>query len=148
MKMENDKMLYLDTNVAIGLMHGDFEIEKLISKARPNDCLAITSISMYEIYSGLFILQYMKKSKKSKTYIDKEAESIERLKNALIQVDFSTKAAKKSSELYFSLASSGETIELFDCMIAGTILAQGDKDVLTQNVDHFIRIKELNVISI
>jgi predicted nucleic acid-binding protein len=139
-------MLYIDTNVAIGLMHGDFELKILIAKARPNENLSITSIFMYELYSGLFIMQYVKRSKKSREYIDKEAESIERLKNALIQVDLSTKASKKSAQLYFSLAGSGEQVEPFDCMIAGTILAQGDKDILTMNRDPFIRIKELNVI--
>jgi predicted nucleic acid-binding protein len=139
-------MLYIDTNVAIGLMHGSFEIEKLISKVRVNESLAITSISMYEIYSGLFIMQYQKKFKKGKDFIDKESESIEKLKNTLIQVEFTTKAARKSAELYFSLAGAGERLELFDCMIAGTILSCGDKDILTSNADHFNRIKDLNVI--
>jgi len=141
-------MLYLDTNVAIGLMHGDFELEKLISTTSPNEKLAIASISMYEVYAGLYTMQYLKHFKKSKETIDKEAKSIEKLESVLIQVDFSTKAAKKGAELYFSLAGTGETIELFDCMIAGTILTNRDKNILTRNQDHFTRIKELTVLTI
>ena len=51
-------MLYLDTNVTIGLIHGDFELENLISTAGPDEKLAIVSISMYEIYAGLYTMQY------------------------------------------------------------------------------------------
>ncbi len=141
-------MLYVDTNVAIGWMHGDFAVELLLSKVKASDRLAITSISMYEIYAGLFTIQFVKKSKKGKASIDKEAESIRRLENVLVQVDFSAKAARKSAEIYFSLVGAGESIDMFDCMIAGTILSRGDKDILTSNVDHLARIDELNVISL
>nr|MDO8083913.1 PIN domain-containing protein [Candidatus Sigynarchaeum springense] len=141
-------MLYLDTSVAIGWMHGDFTVEKLLSKVNASERLAITSISMYEIYAGLFMIQFMKKFKKAKSSIDKEADSIQKLEKTLIQVEFSAKAARKSAELYFSLVGAGEKIDLFDCMIAGTILSRGEKDILTRNVDHFSRIKELNIISL
>ncbi|MBN2152774.1 MAG: PIN domain-containing protein [Candidatus Lokiarchaeota archaeon] len=141
-------MLYLDTTIAIGWMHGDFTVEQILSKVSASERLAITSVSMYEIYAGLFTMQFVKKSKKGQANIDKEADSIRRLERALVQVEFSTRAAQRSAALYFSLIGAGEQIELFDCMIAGTILARGDKDILTQNVDHFTRIEDLNVISL
>ncbi|MEX2681945.1 MAG: type II toxin-antitoxin system VapC family toxin [Candidatus Sigynarchaeota archaeon] len=140
-------MLYIDTSVAIGWMHGDFTVEQLLSKVDASERLAITSISMYEIYAGLYTIQFVKKFKKAKAIIDKETASIQRLEKALVQVDFTTKAARKGAELYFSLAGAGESIDLFDCMIAGTILSRGDSDILTGNADHYSRITGLNVIS-
>jgi predicted nucleic acid-binding protein len=141
-------VLYIDTSVAIGLLHGEFELEKLLSMVKPSDVLAITAISMQELYAGVYSLKYMKKARASKATIEKETASIEKLARSLVQVDFNTKAAKKSAEIYYMLAGDGEKIEFFDCMIAGTILARGDASIMTRNADHFKRIKELTVITI
>ncbi len=140
-------MLYIDTSVAIGLLHGGFELEKLISMVKPNEVLAITAISMQELYAGAYSLQYMKKARTSKATIDKEIAGIEKLARSLVQVDFDTKAAKKSAEIFYMLAGAGEKIEYFDCMIAGTILTRGDAAIMTRNAEYFKRIKGLTVIA-
>jgi predicted nucleic acid-binding protein len=90
----------------------------------------------------------MKKARASKATIEKETASIEKLARSLAQVDFDTKAAKKSAEIYYMLAWAGERIEYFDCMIAGRILARGDASIMTRNADHFKRIKELAVFTL
>ncbi|NMC08454.1 MAG: type II toxin-antitoxin system VapC family toxin [Candidatus Lokiarchaeota archaeon] len=141
-------MLFMDTSVAIGLLHGEFELEKLLTMVKPNDVLAITAISMQELYAGVYSLKYMKKNRATKATIDKEIESIEKLARSIVHVDFCTKAAKRSAEIYYMLAGAGEKIEYFDCMIAGTILARGEVSILTRNAEHFKRIKELTVIAI
>ena len=111
-------MLYIDTSVAIGLLHGEFELERLLSMLKPNDAVAITAISMQELYAGVYSLKYLKKNRASKATIDKEIESIEKLARSLVQVDFCIKAARKSAEIYYMLAGVGEKIEYFDCMIS------------------------------
>jgi predicted nucleic acid-binding protein len=114
----------------------------------PNATLAITSPSMYELYSGIYLVQYGKKAKKSQSFIDAEIRGLDRIKKALIQVEFSTESAKLGAEIFYRLCSKGETIDLFDCMIAGTILSHGDCEIITKNVNHFQRIEGLKLIPI
>ena len=41
-------MIFIDTNIAIGIIHKQFDIERFQSLLPPFEKLAITSISMYK----------------------------------------------------------------------------------------------------
>ncbi len=139
-------MIYLDSDVAIALTHGHLKLENLKQLFDTEAQLAITSLSMYEIYNGWYSFQLRKKDRKSKAFLEKERKAIDALKQKLIHVPFSVEAARRGAEIFNTLASRGKIIGVFNCMIAGVILANGHDTILTGNADHFNRIEELTVI--
>jgi predicted nucleic acid-binding protein len=144
-------MIYIDSNVAIGLIHGNNQIKEVLEKIDDQTSLAITTPSIYEIYFGYYYAKYSKKLKKtakSAKYIEAELIGIEKLLKTLVHRDLDGKSAKLSAELYNILSSKGEKIEPFDCLIAGIILSNNDKDLITYNTKHFERIPNLNLIKL
>lgn len=53
--------------------------------------------------------------------------------------------ANKGSEIYMKLIGLGKEIEPFDAMIAGTMLAAGETEIITGNTKHFENIEELTI---
>jgi len=141
-------MIYLDSDVAIDWMHGAIKREIILGKLGQEDKLAITAPSLYEIYQGLYILQWDKKRKKGGALIERERTAIEKLRHSLIEVPWDGNAAQKSAEIYHMLAAKGEGLDVFDTMIAGTIIAHGEGTLITRNARHFDRIPDLHILSV
>jgi len=141
-------MIIFDTNIVIGLIHQEIELKNLLKQLPINAHIGLTSPSIYELYFGYYNLINNKKGKKSKDFIETELKSIEKIQKVFHLISFTADAAKKSAELYHILSKNGEKIEPLDCMIAGTMLAAGEVDIVTNNKEHFSRIPDLNVISL
>mgnify|MGYP005848047807 CR=1 FL=1 len=141
-------MIFIDTNIAIGLIHKQIDIEKFKSLIEHGEILAISSISMYELYYGLYFMEKNKKSRKSQRTIDIERESIDKLKKSLKIIDLNDQAVSYAAEIYHRLSEKGEQIEEFDCFIAGTIISTASSKIITNNKKHFTRISEITVLSI
>ncbi len=60
-------------------------------------------------------------------------------------VDINTDVAVEGGKIYSRLAKEGETIELNDCLISATAISQGINKIVTRNINHFERIKEIEV---
>ena len=59
--------------------------------------------------------------------------------------DLDTNVSKKASEIAAVLIKNGKTVEELDYLIAGILLDKGCTTIVTLNVDHFKRIKEMRV---
>jgi predicted nucleic acid-binding protein len=134
-------LLFIDTDIAIGMIHGKIDIEIIKEKVATTRKIAITSLSMYELYFGLYLIETRKKGKAKKEEIERERKAIEKLKEICIQVPLDDTSAEKAAMLYHDLANKGQEIAEYDCMIAATVLTQKDGSLLTGNVDHFKRIE-------
>ncbi|MFX1256647.1 MAG: type II toxin-antitoxin system VapC family toxin [Promethearchaeota archaeon] len=56
------------------------------------------------------------------------------------------KEAEKAAEIYDKLASKGEIIDDNDILIAGIMVINGIKKIITKNVKHFERIEGIEII--
>jgi tRNA(fMet)-specific endonuclease VapC len=62
-------------------------------------------------------------------------------------INLDKEIALLGGKIYSDLVKQGKEIELNDCLIAATALFSGIKEVVTKNVDHFERIKQLKVVT-
>lgn len=62
-------------------------------------------------------------------------------------INLDKEIALLGGKIYYDLVKQGKEIELNDCLIAATALFSGIKEVVTKNVDHFERIKQLKVVT-
>lgn len=53
--------------------------------------------------------------------------------------------AVEGGKIYSRLVKEGGTIELNDCLISATAISQGINKIVTRNINHFERIKEIEV---
>jgi predicted nucleic acid-binding protein len=141
-------MIFIDTNIAIGLIHKLFPLEKIQPLLDTSERIAITSITMYELYYGLFNMENNKNAKKSLQAIQTEKKAINQLKNSIDIVEMNDQAAYRAAEIFHRLRGEGQTVEEFDCMIAGIVLSTGSSKIITNDAEHFSRIPEIHVLAI
>ena len=150
--MALEKVLFVDTDVLIGILHESIDSVDLAAIFSQYDQIATTSVNVYEIYFGYYQLEYSKQ-KVSKEKLEREKQALNNLVQNLIVYNMTSEAAIKSAaiksaEMYHQLVSQGKQIENFDCIIASIIIKSSYNDLLTGNTDHFKRIKGLNLIAL
>ena len=133
-------MIILDTSACIDYLNGDREIKKSISKQE--DLIHITSITVYEINIGL---ERTKRKISNKRYSELYKIWSEFISSMEI-FPLGYKEAEIAAEIYDNLESQGQRIDDNDILIAGIMLANGIKKIITKNANHFERIKEIEVI--
>ena len=94
-----------------------------------------TELSVYEIVAGI----------KKNTDIEQALYDLENLLNRLTILPLDHKASIKSGLISKELLQKGKMIDDIDCLIAGTLLANGCETIITKNVKHFERISNLSV---
>lgn len=141
-------MIVLDSDIAISLLHKQVSIETLISHIKENEILSISSLTVYELYFGLYKLKKSKGVSLNLPKWQQELNGIEKLTKILPILDYNLQSAKLSADIYIDLVSKGKTIGLFDCMIAGVVIAHGGRGIITGNKKHFERIENLEIIEI
>jgi tRNA(fMet)-specific endonuclease VapC len=62
-------------------------------------------------------------------------------------IDLDKEIAILGGKIYSNLVREGKEIELNDCLIAATALSYGIKKVVTRNIDHFNKIKDLKAVT-
>ncbi|MEK6847039.1 MAG: type II toxin-antitoxin system VapC family toxin [Nanoarchaeota archaeon] len=129
-------MIGLDTTAIIDLFKKDTSLQKRLEDLK--NTFVTTTINYWEIKGGL--------NPKDNKYTQ-ENEYYENFFKDLAVFDFDKNAVKNSSEVFWDLANSGQMIDDFDCMVAGTLLANGVTTIITRNKKHFERIKGLKVLS-
>ncbi len=128
-------MIGLDTATIIDVYKGEEKICALLPQI--DEPLAATQISYMELMFG--IEHENKKHAREEKYYDDFFQTVK-------MVGLDNAACKKTSEIYHDLRRRGATIEKFDCIIAGSLLSQGIKKIITRNEKHFTKIKGLEVI--
>ena len=145
--MASQKVLFVDTDVLIGILHESIDSKDLASIFSQYDQIATTSANVYELYYGYYQLKYSKQ-KVSKEKLEREKKALNDLIQNLIVYNMTSQTAIKSAEIYHQLVSQGKQIENFDCIIASIIIKSSYVDLLTGNINHFKRIEGLNLLTL
>jgi len=133
-------MIILDTSACVDYLNGDKEIKNSISKQE--DLIHITAITVYEINIGL---ERTKRKLSIKRYNELYKIWTEFISSMEI-FPLGYKEAEISAEIYDNLESQGQRIDDNDILIAGIMLSNGIKKIITKNVNHFERIKDIEII--
>jgi len=133
-------MILLDSTACIDYLNGKEGIKVVLESLDP--FYIITAISVYEVGIGL---ERTRRKKSEEIYQEMNAKWMEFL--ASIQIlTISTKEAERAAKIYDDLETRGERIDDNDILIAGAMLSNGITKIVTRNVQHFNRIKELEII--
>lgn len=134
-------MIILDTSACIDYLTGNEDIKEKISKQE--DLIHITSITVYEINIGLERTKRKISNKRYKELYKIWTEFISSME--IFALGY--KEAEIAAGIYDNLESQGQRIDDNDILIAGIMLSNGIKKILTKNVNHFERIKDIEIIS-
>ena len=127
--------MILDTNFIIDLMNKEDSASKKLDVLLKNqEKLAVTSVTVFELFSGL--AQAEKKTE--------EKIKIMNILKSINSITLDDDCAKMGGQVDGSLIKKGATIGPLDSMIAGIALVRNES-LLTRNVKHFSRIDNLKV---
>ena len=128
--------LFIDTSIFIDCLRRKvvnssiYFLESLIT-----DNVGFTSaITVAELSVGAHL-------SRRKDALDKTLELI----SIVEVVDINTDVAVEGGKICSRLVKEGGTIELNDCLISATAISQGINKIVTRNINHFERIKEIEV---
>jgi len=122
----------LDSTFLIDLLRGKKEVLKIVDSKEP---LLTTQINMYEVIRGFFLRRVPP---------SKFIEINELFENIRV-LPLDDSAIIKSAQISSDLIKKGFTISDCDCMTAGIALSKGIHKIVTRNVKHFKRIKDIKV---
>ena len=125
-------MVCLDTNIIIDFLKKKvYAINRLKELNDENISLSTTSVNTFELYGGVI-----------KSGYQDSIHPLNALLNNIKIINLDLNSSKKAAEIFEDLKSKGEIIDLADIMIA-SIAITNKESLLTENKNHFKRIKEL-----
>jgi len=134
-------VIILDTATCIDYLNGNKNLKKVLLKQE--DLIHITAISIYEINIGLERTKRKISENRYKQLYKIWLEFISGME--IFALGF--KEAKKAAEIYDNLESKGLRIDDNDVLIAGIMISNGIKKIITKNVKHFKRIQNIEIVS-
>ena len=134
-------MIILDTATCIDYLNGNKNLKEVLLKQE--DLIHITAISIYEINIGLERTKRKISENRYKQLYKIWLEFISGME--IFALGF--KEAKKAAEIYDNLESKGLRIDDNDVLIAGIMISNGIKKIITKNVKHFKRIQNIEIVS-
>ncbi|MHA1518742.1 MAG: type II toxin-antitoxin system VapC family toxin [Promethearchaeota archaeon] len=136
--------IVLDTDFCIEILNGTIPKQAFLAHFGMKR-IYITSSTIFELHRGLY-KQFFGKNAMSQERFEKEQNTLNDFISSFIELPYDGKSATITAEIFEQLRSKGEGIGLYDCQIAGTILAHNLHDILTLNVKHFEKIDDLQII--
>jgi len=133
-------MILLDTSACIDYLNGNKELKKVIEDQE--DLIHITSITIYEMNIGF---ERTKRKISEQRYKQLYKPWLEFISSMEIFA-LGYKEAERAAEIYDTLESQGQRIDDNDILIAGIMLTNGIKQLITKNVKHFERIEDIELI--
>ncbi len=133
-------MIFLDTSACIDYLNGNKELKKVIEDQE--DLIHITSITIYEMNIGF---ERTKRKITEQRYKQLYKPWLEFISSMEIFA-LGYKEAERAAEIYDTLESQGQRIDDNDILIAGIMLTNGIKQLITKNVKHFERIEDIEII--
>ncbi len=124
-------MIILDTSACIDYLNGNEEVKKAISKQE--ELVHITSITVYEVNIGL---ERTKRKISDKRYSELCKIWLEFISSMEI-FPLGYKEAERAAQIYDILESKSQMIDDNDILIAGIMLSNGIKKIITKNIKHF-----------
>jgi len=135
--METSRAI-IDTDILIDLLRNEAKVvASLTEMEKKGYLLATTIINAFELYHGAY------KSKRR----EKNLASTRNLLRRLIILRMGLVSAQNAGRIYAELETKGRPIGLRDSMVGAIALTRG-YSIATRNVEHFKRIKDLNLIPI
>ena len=125
-------MKVLDSTFLIDLLRGDKGALKI---ADSKELLFTTQINKYEIIRGLY-LREMSQSKQIQ---------VMDIFNTVKVLELDDHATIISAKISSELIKKGETISDCDCLTAGIAISNNINTIVTKNIKHFKKIKELKI---
>jgi predicted nucleic acid-binding protein len=136
--METRNQVIIDTDVLVDMLRG---VEKAISfiaeLEKKGFVLSTTIINAFELYYGAY-----KSKKKQQNLI-----ATKKLMKRLIVLKMGLKSAEKAGQIQAELEPEGRLIGIRDIMIGAIAVTRGYA-LVTKNIEHFEKIKGLNIIAI
>ena len=127
--------MIFDTGFIIDLMNKNAQaVNKLQELMGKKELQYTTSLTIFELFSGL--------ARSQKT--EEEKKKITTILSGLPILDLDNKCAEQGGELDGTLIKEGKMIGVIDSMIAGIALTK-NMSVLTRNVKDFSKIKDLKI---
>lgn len=134
-------MIILDTSACIDHLNGNENIKKIISEQE--NLVHITAITVYEINIGLERTKRKISEERYKNLYKSWMEFISGME--IFPLGF--KEAEKAAEIYDALESKGQKIDDNDILIAGIMLSNGIKKIITKNIKHYEKIEGIDIIN-
>lgn len=135
--METNRVA-IDTDILIDLLRNKTKVVNSISEMETKGySLATTIINAFELFYGAY------KSKKR----EKNLASTKTLLKRLVILKMELPSAQNAGRICTELETEGQPIGLRDVMISAITLTEG-YTLATRNVEHFQKIKGLNLIPI
>ena|SRR3989338_5520976 len=125
----------IDTTFIIDLLKNDSGAIKKAKELDNETFVVTTEANVYEIISGI-------EEKNMESGVRDLDILLSRLTSVFV---IDRKAVIKSGRLFNRLMKEGKIIDDIDCLIAGTLISNDCFTIITRNVKHFSRIKELKV---
>ncbi|KAF5413755.1 MAG: hypothetical protein C5S49_07810 [Candidatus Methanogaster sp.] len=127
------RRIYVDSDVVIDYLRGKTRFQNILPSAiKEYDCY-ITPISVYELYYG--------------GYYSERVDKVDDVLDLLRPLDCPRLSIRKSAEIHAKLSMIGESLDIKDILVAGTCI-YFNIPLLTRNIKHFHRIKELSLVDV
>ena len=127
-------MIYcLDTDILIEYFKGNEAIRRKVESLSGKDSLGLNWLTFYEFFKGIFVSGRLG-----------EEKFLQELNETCLILNPSYEAAKIGGEIYAALRKEGRLINDADILIASIVRAH-DAVLVTNNEDHFSRIKGLKI---
>jgi predicted nucleic acid-binding protein len=118
--------MILDTSFVVEILRNRADAIKKITQLEESNVFKISAITVFEL--ELFVPE----------------QKINRILSRFIIVPITESIARKAGQLFKDLKEKGLEIDKEDCLIAATALEEKDA-LLTKNIDHFKRIKSIEL---
>ncbi len=119
----------LDTNVIIDFLKGNEKIIKKVSGLSQQNTLFITSVSLCELYKGIYLYSKGKR-------FEKELDDLEILLQSINFITLDTDSCNEFGKLFADLSKKGSLTQDPDLMIA-SICKTNDLVLVTKDKKHF-----------
>jgi tRNA(fMet)-specific endonuclease VapC len=123
----------LDTDILIEYFRGNEAIKKKVESLTGKDNLGLIWLTFYEFFKGIFVSGRLD-----------EEKFLQELNETCLILNPSYEAAKIGGEIYAALRKEGRLINDADILVASIVKAH-DAVLVTNNEDHFSRIKGLKI---
>ncbi len=137
------RIILADTTFLIDALRKKDNVKKFLIK-NSSEILYTTEINVFETYLGLYANKALEKTP---SLLDQRKKYLEELLSKFQILPFGRKAAIESAKILGKLIRKGKKIEFRDGLIAGIAISNGIEKILTKNIDHFIRIENIDIIS-
>lgn len=128
--------MILDTSFLVDTLRGEATVEEAVLTVDERGTAYVSSVTVMELWEGIHLADSS----------DRERAVVKNLLRDLRELPFDRECATTAGEINATLQRDGVPIEDADVMIAATALVH-DVPIVTNNVDHFDRIDDLEILS-